>query len=298
VSDAITGTVLEVGSGQPIRHARVTASIWIGNDFQHRDVLAVLTGDDGRFSFTGLPQGRWEIFAQKSGYVSAAPSTVDIRPNSSWVPFNLTLTPLGAITVTVVDNHGYPLSGAVIRVHSASAKGYQGWSDLLSGEDGKARFSLLGGSYRIEAHAPGLNPLLRVKALTLAPVYYPGTADINRAEVIDVAPGKDTQIDLPVTPIPGRDISGRLDLDGMLISVYLSSAVKDDSQLVWGSTQFDAVSRDFRISGLPPGDYFLNLSVCFNIPCEHAIPFRRAVEIGNADVTGLLITSADRLPGW
>jgi hypothetical protein len=287
-NDTVTGTVVDSESGAPLSHARVTATLWKGNDYQHLEVLAILTGDDGRFSFTALPLGKCDIRVQKSEYVGTRSFSVNIEPGRVSEPLTLKLIPLGAITVAVVDDHGVPLCNAVIRIHSTSAQGYPDASDHPTGQDGKVRLPLSRGSYRIEARNPGSNALLRTKGLTYARVFH--------AEAIDVVPGKEKHIDLVVTPVPGREIRGRVDISGTLISIYVSSSVKDDYQLTWGTTQFDVASRDFSVSGLPPGVYVIDASVCLIVPCEYAVSFTRTVEIVSSDITDLVITQADRRP--
>ena len=61
---SITGAVVTEGSGTPVRRARVTLS---GSEL--RGGRSTITGDDGEFTFTALPAGRFNLTASKAGYV-------------------------------------------------------------------------------------------------------------------------------------------------------------------------------------------------------------------------------------
>jgi hypothetical protein len=298
----ITGAVVDADNGEPIRHARVAAFIWKDREFQHRDVLSVLTGDAGGFNFSGLPAGKWEIHAQKTGYLGEGLQTyskdsIDVGVNSAPAPITLRLIALGTLSVSVVDNRGFPVTGAEIQIGSVTGRNAPFSSAGQVGAEGTDRALLPRGSYRIAALAAGPGSLLLAKGLTFAPVYYPGTADINHAELVDVQPGKERHINLAVTPIPSREIRGRMEVAGRITDIYVLTAGTVNPLLTRGSTQPDRLSRGFRIAGLSPGSYLLVLSVCSDAMCSSGGRYSRKIEIVDADVTGLVITDADRSPG-
>jgi len=291
----ISGVVLDDDSGKPIHHARVTATTWIGRDQRSSEVLVVLTGDDGRFRFTALPEGGYEIRAQRFGYLNLGSEKwphIDI-PREPGQPLTMRLSPLGTIHVRVLDNHAAPVMGAQIQVTSSTRQAWEWTTD----NSGALQARLPRGSYQIEAVAPGPGSLLSVRSLTFPSVYYPGTILAARAESVNLVPGRELEIELRVAPTAGQEIRGHLDVDGTLVSVRVRPVADDNVYLTWGTVTLDKASRDFRVSGLAPGSYSVNLDVGFK-GSGFSIPFHKTVQVSEAPVTDVVISSADRLPGW
>lgn len=116
---SISGIVVVDGAGTPVRRARVSVAAP-----ELRGGRAVLTDDQGRFSFEALPAGRFTLTATKSGYVSGAYGAK--RAGRPGTPIQLTdgqeLTGLtvpmprgGVITGIVVDEYGEPAPGTPVR---------------------------------------------------------------------------------------------------------------------------------------------------------------------------------------
>ncbi len=76
----ISGTVIDVDSGDPIQSATVTITPGSYNTY---------TGSDGCFEFLDLDAGRYTVMAQQSGYVTNRKEVTAIA--GSVVPIKLTL---------------------------------------------------------------------------------------------------------------------------------------------------------------------------------------------------------------
>lgn len=148
----------------PVPAARVTA-----NGPQRRSVL---TGADGRYSMTDLPQG---LYTVSVAWPSAIPQLADVQP----APFTLDMgaphacaevdfvAPINsAISGVIVDEGGRPLSGAFVQVSPADQRDYSrgtGWAGATT--DANGRFRLEGlppGRYLV-----GLNILGRVPSMAI-----------------------------------------------------------------------------------------------------------------------------------
>jgi hypothetical protein len=115
----VSGVVTTAGTGTPVRRARVTLS---GTE---RGGRSTLTNDDGVFTFTALPAGRFTITASKAGYVDIPYGAK--RPGRPGTPIQLAagqkmeradigLPRGGVITGMVVDENGEPAPGTQVRV--------------------------------------------------------------------------------------------------------------------------------------------------------------------------------------
>jgi hypothetical protein len=116
----ISGAVVVMGTGQPARRARVNLS----GGSEVGGGRSTTTDDNGRFTFTALPEGRFTLSASKAGHVSA---TFGQRsPGRSGTPIQLgdgqkmdvqlTMARGGVITGIVLDEHGEAIPNTPVRV--------------------------------------------------------------------------------------------------------------------------------------------------------------------------------------
>jgi hypothetical protein len=115
----ISGVVVVLGSGSPVRRAQVTLS---GQEL--RGSRTALSDDQGRFVFHVLPAGRFNLSVNKPGHVATAYGAK--RPGRPGTPIQLAdgqrveklsiALPRGSvITGVVVDEHGEPAPGTQVR---------------------------------------------------------------------------------------------------------------------------------------------------------------------------------------
>jgi hypothetical protein len=123
---SISGTIVVVGTGQPARRARVTLSSLEGGGAR-----TTTTDEQGRYFFSGLAAGRYNLSATKTGHVGIAYGAA--RPGRPGTPIQLAdgqafaaslLLPRGSvITGTVVDEHGEPTPGTPVRAMRYALQG-------------------------------------------------------------------------------------------------------------------------------------------------------------------------------
>ncbi len=116
----IAGTVVTVGSGAPVRRARVTLS-----GAELRGGRSAVTDDQGRFLFTALPAGRFTMAASKTGYVgitygakrAGRPGTpIQLAEGQKLEKAVMSMPRGSVITGIVVDELGEPSPGTQVRV--------------------------------------------------------------------------------------------------------------------------------------------------------------------------------------
>jgi protocatechuate 3,4-dioxygenase beta subunit len=178
------------------------------------------TDEAGRFSFTGLPAGRYQLSAERQGYLRQAYGAR--KYNTSGTPIILKedqkmrdvvirMNPQSVIVGKVVDEDGDPMEGIEVRaMKSAYRNGKKQWVTANSGETNDV------GVYRIPALDPGqyvvstvaLNPqrggpggpggrggtqqpLPETPESIYAATYFPNAQDSMAAVPVDLAAGSE-----------------------------------------------------------------------------------------------------------
>ena len=116
---SISGVVVVAGSGQPARKARVSLSG--GNEVGGG--RSTTTDDAGRFAFSALPEGRFNLSASKPGHISGTygqrqpgrPGTPIQLGDGQRLQVQLQITRGGVITGTVLDEHTEAVPGTPVR---------------------------------------------------------------------------------------------------------------------------------------------------------------------------------------
>lgn len=253
---SISGVVLsDDATPAPIRHARVRL-----NGPAERSVI---TGDDGAFSFIGLPAGRYEIVADKLGFgrrafsanrLSTSPTPIALAIGQQMSALKVILPRGGVITGVISDPFGLPLEGATVTavdtVGPAAAAKRIALVRATTDDEGRYRlYGLTPGTYLVRAEQDR-QPLIET--------YYPGVNAPRDASAVTVG-ASDERLDIsfPVRISPGVVISGTvLDADGQLADVQIR-AVRvglgaDDTE-----RQIMARGGEFTVGGIPPGTYEL-----------------------------------------
>ena len=116
---SISGVVVVAGSGQPARKARVSLSG--GNEVGGG--RSTTTDDSGRFAFSALPEGRFNLSASKPGHITGTygqrqpgrPGTPIQLGDGQRLQVQLQITRGGVITGTVLDEQTEAIPGTPVR---------------------------------------------------------------------------------------------------------------------------------------------------------------------------------------
>jgi protocatechuate 3,4-dioxygenase beta subunit len=304
----IEGRVLRAGSGEPIAKASVTLFRQDGRD---RRPQHAITNDTGRFSFPNLEPGRYQLSADRNGYVrqqygarvsnrAGAPLTLDRGQKLTDVVFRL--TPHGVIAGRVLDEDGEPVSNVNVQV---LRPGYnQGRRQLVPSQGrsmtndlGEYRiFGLAPGRYYVSAHWFSLGPAATTTAgpgspeLTYAPTYFPGVVEASQAAPIEVTAGAELRgMDLRLLRIPTVRIRGKVAnmVTGRPSREIMVGLTSRDGFL--GSRSFSSVDAEglFELRGVAPGAY--HISAQWSDGTEHYWAWQR-LDVGNSDVENVQLT--------
>jgi hypothetical protein len=285
-STARTGTISGIvitdeAQPRPLRHARVT----LKGDALDADE-AVMTGDDGAFTFEDVPAGAYELTAAKGGYVTAAYGAA--RPGGPGRAFDLAAGEArrielrvargGVITGTVLDAAGQPVEGAGVvallrRMGASGPEYHEAGSPALPTDDrGVYRiFGLPPDNYLIAVQPSGrrlgFEPGERIRAMSagrpsertygLAHVFYPSVTDITRAGRVGIAAGEERDgIDVQLQYVPLATISGSArpgpDWTPAQVALVRLDEVDGGERAL---TALADANGSFSFRGIPPGRY-------------------------------------------
>jgi hypothetical protein len=179
----------------------------------------VVAGPDGRFVFSELPAGEYDLVADKSGhggqYTYRPQARIRLGPDEARSGAVLRLQPDAVVTGRVIDAYGEPLPEA--QVYAVSRRSIPDqeprWMTVQrtqSNDLGEYRLhSLEAGKYVIAAQGPRAASPRGVGYAEFAVSYYPGGAAIEQATPIKLANGAevsgvDFRLDLsPQTTVRG-----------------------------------------------------------------------------------------------
>ena len=241
---------------------------------------------NGNFVFEAVSPGRYNLSAQRSGFISqnygarsafnTGPGAVlTLAPGQAMKGLNFKLIPQGVITGRVVDSDGDPVQGAQIRVMRVfRVRGQRRLSPTGgSGTDDQ-------GDYRVANLSPGtyfvvadnINPRMFAQYETVRPgrtpnhqsnvaTYYPNGLDAASATPVEITPGSELRgIEIQMRREAVYSIRGLL-IDGATgkpVAANVNARPKDS--LGFGIGMGGTNSREdgtFELRNLLPGVYLL-----------------------------------------
>jgi protocatechuate 3,4-dioxygenase beta subunit len=257
--------------GEPLVGARLRL-------LRHGTVLRSVTTDaNGNYAFSGIPAGRFTIGAANPGYVTLeygqrtsteSGTTLHVRENQTLRGLEFMLPRGSAITGSVVDEHGEPVEGAVVRAlqlrfmtDRMMALNVPGVRERRSDDRGHYRlFGLLPGKYLISASIEdAVSNAQRQKGHGYAPSFYPGTSEIAGAWRVEVDTGRDVfGAHLVLAPSVAARISGKVfDSRGIGLRGLVVLTPTRWSRAATVQPRTAPVNGTFVLTNVPPGEYVL-----------------------------------------
>jgi hypothetical protein len=268
----VAGRVVDAVSRTPIAGATVMLVPTV-HEFPPGAInTTAVTDAHGEFRIRPLPRGRYRIYVQKTGFARVTDfdaQTIDVAAGRSVTDVELALHAGAVIAGRIVDaSGGQPPLLTVVALRQ------------LTGPDGKTLATTAQraetntqGQFRVEGLAEGTYLLMAAPppppfasprtpyTMVLAPTYYPGTADIDAAQVLTVVSGQvldDLQFSLLL--LPGHDVSGVVvdeagsPLAGAIVALMADPAKGGLPTPTTGQTDQRGA---FRIGGIVSGTYRL-----------------------------------------
>lgn len=279
---AISGTVLNATTGQPIHKALVRLELGGPKNAS----AAAMTDSGGAFFFQNLPAGQYRLFAGKEGFQGLAYGTQGNSQAGTFITLaaaetrndlNFRLPPTSSVSGTVLDSDGDPIANAqVLLLRPMYQRGRQELMPTFNATTDDR------GAYRISSIQPDryylkADPQRQFQFAGMAmpnsdPVaiteFFPGTQDLNRATRLDLRDGKEVRgIDFRLNRFAPGVVLARVILpSGMSQELQINfelSSVSDPrggTRSVGTSVPQSSVLR----AEAPPGEYVTSMNFNFN----------------------------------
>jgi hypothetical protein len=289
----IRGRVLTAAGNTPLRRAQIGLTATDNPQLRR----ATTTDANGRYELVELPAGLYQMTVTKAGYVTMQygqrrpfePGTaISLRDGETVSSIDFALPKGSVIAVRVTDEFGEPVAGQQVQVQRFQ------W-----GEDGRRRLTAAGGSGgapfsgtddRGEVRIYGLMPAEYViearRGLTgggpsggsdtsegFATTFYPGTVSAAEAQPITVGIGQELSIQFPLVASRLARIRGTaVDSEGRPASGATIAVVTPIGCGGFSSSGTGRVTPEgtFTVSGIPPGDHYLQFSLREGLDTESA----------------------------
>lgn len=302
----IRGRIVSAETGEALRHARVE----LGAP-EMRNVRAVPSDLDGRFEFQHLPPGRFTVWASKNGYVTLsygqhrpfqAGRRIELAAGQAFDQATIALPRGAVIAGRVVNDLGEPVAG--ISVGAYRLRYRDGRREVApAGQTGQTNDL---GRYRISALPPGryfvgtygmmaVAGAVVEEGVTLAPTYYPATANIAEGQPVAVRQAQEVgNIDIAMVVGRAASVTGTiLDSRGRpAAALMLAARPAGDSLLAvlnrtLGTSQ---PNGQFALRNLMPGEYVLH-AVVRSPDSKDAESADAPLTVGGSDIEGMTITA-------
>ncbi len=273
----IAGTVISKVDGHPLERARVVIA-----DVKVRDrTESVITGEDGRFEFKGLPVGKYSLTGFKRGFITASydqheqfSTAIVTGEELQTENLMLRLAPEAIISGKVFDEFGEPVRHASVDLyienHRSGVTRIDTFRRTQTDDQGAYEMPhVLPGTYFLSASAtpwyavhPGSEVLTKGdvdRSLDVAypTTYYSDVTDAGSATPILVRGAERLQLDLRMNPVPALRMRFRMEGDtknGFAVPQLFQPSFE-------GETYVPAVNARmvspgvYELTGIPAGRY-------------------------------------------
>jgi hypothetical protein len=267
----VEGTVRNGVTGEPVVNA--TLKLRRGTS-----TFVTETDSKGQYAFAGIEPGSYTLSASRLGFLDVnygarkslgpgLPFALEAGKTLAGVDFRL--TPAAAISGVVRKADGDPLvNGTVVASRQGYVNGRKGLISVgNSNTDDLGAYRIYGlppGKYVVSAELRGLSSgpeSLDPAPASLLKTYYPSTPDAQRADPLDVQPGKTaTGINLTMASAPVSRTPGKIENISEVArdTRYMSVVVFQEGSTALAQTQVDLRTGEFQLpAGLRPGKYWL-----------------------------------------
>jgi protocatechuate 3,4-dioxygenase beta subunit len=267
-----------------------------------------VTDAQGRFAFTGLVPGDYEVQASRGDFLPSPVGQQTALQSSSRIALTagarvndvtLVLSRGLAVTGTIVDRAGEPLQGVSVQALHVSTSGTGRQAVLAGAQIGGGRQTDDRGRYRLIGLQPGtyvIAALADVASLGNAqtvPFYFPGSASIADAVTVTLTTAEVGGIDFAVGDVPSARVTGvALDSNGAPLegTIRLTVSRRSGHTVPAARSTRTTAGGAFTFFNVAPGDYVvqaLRFPSLPNLQLERPVlvDFRDSVEFAAEYVT-------------
>lgn len=306
----IRGRVLAADNGTPLRRAQVRVSA-----AEQRINRSVNTDAEGRYEFSDLPAGRYNIFVTRNGFVSLQfgqrrpfenGRPLDVADAQVVEKIDFALPRGGVIAGRVTDELGEPLAGIRMQAmrYQYLPNGQRQLTPapgspfgLMTNDLGEFRlYSLMPGTYIVSASPVEMGGMTSPGAPASAPndghgiTYYPGTGNVDEAQSIAVGLAEVASASFALVPQRMTRINGIVrDSQGkpMAANLSLRTQIGVGGMSMRGLTMAGPDGR-FSVANVPPGEHFIEISPRPGDDESASVP----ITSSGQDITDLVITTS------
>lgn len=281
------GTVVSRSDGHPLDRTEV-ALVDVKN---RKNVHAIITNEDGRFLFEGLPAGKYSLSGGRKGYIGAAydsheqySTAIVTGAGLDTEHLVLRLAPEGLIAGRILDEAGEPVRHASVSVYREDHSSGIGRARPHKGaqtddEGGYEAASLMPGTYFVsvsatpwyavhpsgQADVPGLPPLSVDRSLdvTYPLTYYGDETEADSATPIPIRGGERIQADIHLSPVHAMSLRFRVpesNPNGFGGPLLQQVGLDGNTTYVQGTGMSMVSPGIMEISGIPAGKYDIRIN--------------------------------------
>jgi 5-hydroxyisourate hydrolase-like protein (transthyretin family) len=286
----VAGTVVSKTDGHPLARARVT--LRDAKDSQKFESL--VTAEDGRFDFPGVPAGKYSLNGAKRGFITAAydqheqfSTAIVTGAGIDTEALVLRMAPAAIISGKILDESGDPVRHASVTLyqddHSTGVDQIHQVRGAQTDDQGEYEIpSLMPGTYFLSATAKpwyAIHPHSDPKgsrrksqqdipenfdqALDVAyPLtYYPDATEAESASPIPIRGGEHLQLEIHLNPVPSLHLLFRVSPNGdnSYHLPQLEQTAFEGSSFLQTESHFVSPGL-FEIAGVPAGRYNIRIN--------------------------------------
>jgi len=281
----IAGTVVSKTDDHPLARARIT--LRDAKDTQKFESL--VTAEDGKFEFTGVPAGKYALTGAKRGFISASydqhdqfSTAIVTGAGLETEALVLRLAPAAIISGKILDEAGDPVRHATVTLyyddHSSGVDQIRQSRGAQTDDQGAYEMaSLMPGTYFLSVSAVpwyAVHPTSAPRSSRSQPqpadatvdrsldvayplTYYPDSTDADSASPIPIRGGERLQVEIHLNPVPSLHLLFRVPNHGNRgdIPPQLEQPAFDGSTSVQNYDTRPVSPGLVEITGIPAGRY-------------------------------------------
>ena len=292
----IAGTVVSKLDGHSLARARIT----VRDTKDPQKFESLVTAEDGKFEFTGVPAGKYDLHGAKRGFIRASydqherfSTAIVTGAGLDTEDLVLRLAPTAIISGKVLDESGDPLRNATVTLyyddHSSGVNQIRQYHLAQTDDQGSYEIpGIMPGTYFLSANArpwyavhPNSNPpdapannkpagtastdassFDRSLDVAYPLTYYSDVTDADSATPIPIGGGERLQIEVHLNPVPSLRLLFRVPDKGEKERIFpgIEQPAFDGSTFL----QHDGIRMLspglFEVTGVPAGRYNVGLS--------------------------------------